>query len=161
VLATFATLAALSLPGAPAWAGDPPKIKEGLWAIHGESIEKPGDIVTKYDYKLCRNHAYDKAANAKLKNVDGCRTVLKDDGGGKFEAASICTVSGTTIISNGVTTYINDKLMHAETSAKYAPAFRGKTDETMTQDQQYVGDCPVGMKPGDLQTPDGMIRHNP
>lgn len=161
MLATLATLTTLSLAAAPASAGDPPKVKEGLWAIHGESIEKPGDIVTKFDYKLCRNHAYDKAANTKLKNVEGCRTVLKDDGGGKFEAASICTVSGTTIISNGVTTYINDKLMHSETSAKYAPAFRGKTDETMTQDQQYVGDCPVGMKPGDLQTPDGMIRHNP
>jgi hypothetical protein len=156
---TLAALAVAALPLSIARAGDPPKIKEGLWAIHGESIEKPGDRVTQFDYKLCRNHAYDKAANAKVKDAPGCRTVVKDSGGGKFEAASACTAATTKIISNGTTTYLSETAMHSETHATYTPPFRGKTEETMTQDQQYVSECPSNMKPGDVLFPDGFVRH--
>lgn len=150
----------LVLPIAVAHAGDPPKIKEGLWYIHGESIEKPGDKKTEFTYKLCRDHAFDKAANALLKNVKGCRTLFKDQGDGKYEAASTCNVAGTSIISNGITAYKGRESTHSETRAKYTPPLNGKTDETMTEDQQYIGACPAGMKVGDTMGADGIIRHH-
>jgi hypothetical protein len=152
--------AAVLVPLALAYASDPPKIKEGLWEIHGQSVENPGERKSEFTYKLCRNHAYDHAAMALLKNVKGCTTVLKDLKDGKFSAASTCTVAGTTIVSNGLTTYIGDSTTHSETHATYTPPFNGKTEETMTQDQQYVGDCPAGMKPGETLDPDGVIRHH-
>ena len=93
--------------------------------------------------------------------MKGCNTLFKDQGGGKFEAASTCNVGGVIVVSNGVTTYNKDHdSVHAETQAKYSPAFNGKTDEVMTEDQHYLGVCPVGMKPGDIMGADGLIRRH-
>ncbi len=149
----------LPLVFAPARAGEPPKLKEGLWVIHVQSVEQPGDKRNDVTYKLCRDHAYDKAANDQLKNLPGCTTVIKDAGDGKFVSASNCTVNGTLVVSNGFTTFVSKTITHSETQAKYTPPFRGKSDESMIQDQQYVGDCPSGLKPGDTIGPDGLIRH--
>ncbi len=156
---TAATACAVLLPFALAQAGDPPKIKEGLWEIRGESVENPGAKHTQFKYKLCRDHAYDKAANDQLKDVKGCSTVIKDLGGGKFSSASTCAVAGVTIESSGLSVYKGDTATHAETHAAFTPAFNGKTDETMTQDQQYVGKCPDGMKPGDRLSVNGLLLH--
>ena len=49
----------------------------------------------------------------------------------------------------------------ADSHAAYTPAFDGKTDETLTEDQQYIGKCPAAMKPGDRLNPDGILwRHD-
>jgi hypothetical protein len=141
-------------------AGNPPVLKEGLWEIRAQTIEKPGDRRSEVVYKLCRDHAYDKAANALLKNIKGCTTVVKDLGGGKLASASNCTVNGLSIVSNGVTTFSSQESTHSETQARYSPAFNGKTDETMTQNQQYVGRCPPTMKVGDTLSAEGFIRHH-
>ncbi|MDB6083164.1 MAG: hypothetical protein JWN43_1045 [Gammaproteobacteria bacterium] len=150
---------AMLLPLAMVLAADPPKLKEGLWLIRGQSIENPGDKHTEFTYRLCRDHAYDKSVNAQLKNVKGCNTALKSLGNGKFSSASTCAVRGITVISNGLSMYAGDSSAHFETHATYSPAYNGKAEETMTQDQEYVGKCPLGMKPGDRLYPDGLIRH--
>ena len=154
----YATL--LWLPGGFAHAGDPPKIKEGLWEVRGESVVKPGDAKTEIHYRLCRDHAYDKAANALLRNVKGCNTQVKDLGDGKFSSASRCNVDGTTIASAGLTTYKGKVSLHSDTQSTFMPAYAGKTAETLTQDQRYVGPCPRGMKVGDTLGVDGLLRHH-
>ena len=40
----------------------------------------------------------------------------------------------------------------------YSPAYKGKTDETVIQDQNYVGACPAGMQPGDRITVEGKLQ---
>lgn len=150
---------ALILPLA-ALAGDPPKLKEGLWEIHVQSEEKPTGARTDVTYQLCRDHAYDKTADDVLKNLPGCTTVIKDAGKGRFESASNCVVNGTTVVSTGVTVFTSKTATHSETAAKYLPPFKGKTEETMIQDQRYVGDCPKALKPGDTISPEGFIRHH-
>jgi hypothetical protein len=45
-----------------------------------------------------------------------------------------------------------------ESTATYEPAFHGKTDEALTQDQKYLGSCPAGMKPGDRIMPGGILQ---
>jgi len=141
-------------------AGNPPQLQEGLWDIRAQRIENPGEKHTEFAYKLCRDHAYDKAANARIKDVKGCATLVKDLGGGKFSSASTCTVANVTIESNGVSVFKNGASTHSETHATYTPAFNGRTEETMTQDQQYIGKCPAGTKPGDMIYPDGLVRHH-
>jgi len=152
--------AALLLPLAAAHAGDPPKFKEGLWEVHVINEEKPVGKKTDLIYRLCRDHAYDKAADAILKNLPGCTTVIKDVGGGKFSSASNCVVNGTTVVSTAMTTFTGTTASHSETTAKFVPPVNGKTDETMTQDQRYIGSCPPDLKPGDTISPDGFIRHH-
>jgi len=153
------TTTAMLLP-ACVFAADPPKLKEGLWEIHGQSTENPGAKRLEFAYKLCRDHAFDKATNAMLKNVKGCNTEIKKLDGGKFASASTCTVAGITIVSTGLSEFKSDTATHFETHATYTPPFNGKTDESMTQDQQYLGKCAPGMKPGDRLLPDGIIQHH-
>jgi hypothetical protein len=152
------TIAAILVVGA--CASSPQTIKEGLWEVRGESTENPGGKKTVFVYKLCRDHALDRQADAALKNVRGCRTMIKDQGGGKYASASTCEVAGTSIVSNGVTKFTNHEATHSETQAKYTPPFKGKSDEIMTQDQHYIGACPAGVKPGDTIGEDGMVFHH-
>lgn len=138
----------------------PPKLKQGLWEIRGQSVEKPLGTKTEFSYQLCRDHAYDEAQNTQLKSVKGCNTVLKNAGGGKFTSASNCRVGVTLIGSNGVTVFKKNAATHSETHATYAPPLNGKAEETMTEDQQYLGACPPGMRPGDTLGTDGIVRHH-
>jgi hypothetical protein len=153
------TSTAILLPLSAARAGDAPKLKEGLWDVHGERVENPGAKRIQFAYRLCRDHAYDAAAEAQLKDVKDCTTVIKKLDGGKLSSASTCTVDGMTIVSNGLSQFTGDTAAHSETHATYTPPYDGKSDETMTEDQQYLGKCPAGLKPGDRVFPNGIIRH--
>jgi hypothetical protein len=142
-------------------ANGPPKLKEGLWEIHGQRVENPGDKHSDFTYRLCRDHALDRAADAELKNVKGCNTAIKKVADGKYSSASTCQVAGVTIVSTGSSSYKGDESVHADTHAAYTPAYNGKTEETLTEDQQYVGKCSAAMKPGDRINPaDGIIWHH-
>jgi hypothetical protein len=158
-LALCASLAAW-LSVATGCAGSPPKLKEGLWEIRGQRVENPGDKRSDFTYKLCRDHDFDRAADAMLKYVKGCSTVIKNLGDGKYSSASTCQVAGVTIVSTGSSSYKGDQSVHADTHAAYTPAFNGKTDETLTEDQQYIGKCSAAMKPGDRINPDGIMWHH-
>jgi hypothetical protein len=138
----------------------PPKLKGGLWEIRGQSVEKPLGTKTEFSYQLCRDHAYDTAQEAQLKSVKGCNTVLKNLGNGTFTSASNCKVGVTVIGSQGITVFKNDVATHSETHATYSPPLKGKAEETMTEDQQYLGACPLGMRPGDTRGADGIVRHH-
>jgi hypothetical protein len=139
-------------------AADPPQLQEGLWEIRGQSIENPGNKTTDFTYRLCRNHAYDKAMDDLVKHAKGCSTKFDSLGGGHYASASRCTVAGIVIVSKGSYTYESATSTRLESTATYQPAFHGKTDETLTQDQKYVGNCPAGMNPGDRIMPGGILQ---
>jgi hypothetical protein len=138
----------------------PPKLKQGLWEIHGQSLEKPSGTKAEFTYQLCRDHAFDTAQEAQLKSVTGCKTQLAKQGEGKLTSASNCKVGGTLIGSNGVTVFKSATELHSDTHATYAPPLLGKAEETMTEDQRYLGACPAGMRPGDTLGQDGIVRHH-
>lgn len=154
----FALGAAVVLLAALARAATPPALKEGLWQVHGEITEKPGNRHSEFAYRLCRNHAFDRSMDEQIRNVQGCRTSFDSLGRGRFASASRCTVDNVVIDSNGTTVYESDTATHAESRAHYAPAYRGRTDETLVEDQHYVGPCPAGMQPGDRLMPDGSLQ---
>jgi hypothetical protein len=156
LLVLLPAAAALLVP--MAHAADPPPLKEGLWEIRGQSIENPGGRKTDFTFRLCRSHAYDKAMDAQVKNVKGCKTSFDAVGGGRFTSASRCEVEGTTVISNGTFTYESPTSTRSESHATYDPALHGKTDETVIQDQMYIGECPKGMNPGDRVTAEGSLQ---
>jgi hypothetical protein len=154
VLSLSAAVLLLSI----ARAADPPPLQEGLWEIRGQSIANPGNKKTDFVYRLCRNHAYDQAMDALVKHVKDCTTSFDALGGGRFTSASSCSVSGTLIVSKGTYTYESSTSTRSESYATYEPALEGKTDETMIQDQKYLGQCPPGMKPGDRVRADGALQ---
>ena len=138
---------ALLLPIARA--ADPPQLREGLWEIHGQRIENPGNRRTEFTYRLCRSHAYDRAMDDLVKNQKDCTTSFESLGGGRYASSSRCTAAGIVIESKGTYTYESNTSTRSESTATYDPAFHGKTDETLIQDQNYIGICPAGMRPGD------------
>ncbi len=142
-------------------AASPPKLLEGLWEVRVQSTESPGDKKTEYSFKLCRDHAYDKHTDELVKNNKNCTTKLEKLAGDRYSAASRCTVSGIVIDSKGLSTYQSNTAIHSESAATYRPPLYGKTDETMIQDQRYVGACPAGMKPGDRILADGRLVRRP
>jgi hypothetical protein len=138
-------------------AAGPPRLLEGLWEISVHSTENPGGKSTEYSFKLCRDHAFDKQTDELVKNNKNCATQLQSLGADRFSAASRCTVSGIVIVSKGLSVYQKNTAVHSESAATYTPPLYGKTDETMVQDQRYLGNCPAGMKPGDRILADGSL----
>ena len=152
------TVTAATLLLTIASAADPPPLQEGLWEIRGQSIDNPGGRKSEFTYRLCRNHAYDKAMDAMVKNVKDCTTAFDSLGDGRYSSESRCTIDGTVIVSKGTYTYLSATSARSESYATYTPAYRGKTDETVIQDQNYVGACPAGMRPGDRITVEGTLQ---
>ncbi|MGC1386951.1 MAG: DUF3617 family protein [Steroidobacteraceae bacterium] len=152
------TVSAATLLLTIASAADPPPLQEGLWEIRGQSIDNPGGKKSEFTYRLCRNHAYDKAMDAMVKNVKDCTTAFDSLGDGRYSSESRCTIDGTIIESKGTYTYLSATSTRSESHATYTPAYRGKTDETVIQDQNYVGACPAGMRPGDRITVEGTLQ---
>ena len=60
------------------------------------------------------------------------------------------------ITSHGVMTWTGDTAYHMESKSHWDPPMMGKADNTTTQDGQWTGACPAGMKPGDMVMPGGM-----
>jgi hypothetical protein len=141
-----------------AYAANPPALKEGLWQVHGQIVENPGARTTEFSYRLCRNHAYDKAMDEQVRSVKGCTTSFDDLGHGRFTSASRCTVDHVVIDSKGTSVYESDSAMRSESRATYTPAYRGRAEETLVEDQHYLGACPAGIKPGDRLMPDGSLQ---
>jgi hypothetical protein len=141
-----------------AYAADPPPLQEGMWEVRGRSIENPGARVTNFSYRLCRNHAFDAAMDAQVKNAKECQTSFDELGAGKFASASSCTLGGRVIVSKGTYTYESTTSTRAESHATYTPAFNGKTEESLVQEQRYIGECPAGVNPGDRIMSDGTVQ---
>jgi len=139
-------------------AADPPQLKEGLWEIRGQRIENPGNKRTEFTYRLCRSHAYDKAMDDLVKNQKDCTTTFESLGGGRYASSSRCTAAGIVIESKGSYRYESSTSARSESTATYLPALRGKTDETLIQDQNYLGSCPAGMRPGDRIDADSKVQ---
>jgi hypothetical protein len=147
----------LALAATQARAAHPPQLQEGLWQIQVQSTENPGGKKTEYAFRLCRDHAFDKETDDQVKNNKSCTTKLQSLGGGKFSAASRCTVSDIVIVSQGLSVYQGTGSVHSESAATYTPPLYGKSDEKMIEDQRYLGTCPAGMKAGDRMMADGSI----
>ncbi len=77
------TVSAATLLLTIASAADPPPLQEGLWEIRGQSIDNPGGKKSEFTYRLCRNHAYDKAMDAMVKNVKECTPAFDSLGDGR------------------------------------------------------------------------------
>jgi hypothetical protein len=150
---------ALCLSAGFANAVNPPQQKEGLWTIHRQSTDNPGNKKSESSATICRNHAYDEHAQTLAKNVKGCTTLNENFQGGKLSVAMRCVEAGTVLESKGIVVYQGDTTAHSENHTTYAPPLSGVSETTVIMDQKYVGSCPAGAQPGDLTTADGKLVH--
>jgi hypothetical protein len=137
----------LLLTASIAAAAEPPPLHEGLWEIRTQTTANPGNRKDEGTYQLCRDHAFDKAADALARNTKGFTVSFQSEGGGKYSMASRGTMGGTVITTKGTALYQGGTSVHSESHTTYSPALDGRTDETTIQDQKYLDRCPDGMKP--------------
>ena len=154
----FFSAAALLLPIRTVHSADPPELREGLWSVHTQTIDNPGNKKSESSSTICRSHAYDEHVRSLAKDRKGC-TANGSFEGGKQTMESHCVVAGTTIDTKGTSVFQGDTSARSETRTTYSPAFGGVSDSTMTMDQKYMGSCPAGVQPGDLTSADGKVRH--
>ena len=151
--------AALLLPIGIVIAANAPDVKEGLWTIHTQTTDNPGNVKSDHRSTICRNHAYDQHVISVSKEVKGCAVRSEGFEGNKYSIEMHCTVGTTVIDSKGTTTFDGDTSTHTESHATYTPAFYGKSETTTIQDQKYVGSCPAGSQPGDMTSENGQVIH--
>ncbi len=142
-----------------ACAADMPEMKEGLWSVHTQTADDPGNRKTEGTYTLCRNHAFDKDVEARVKTIKGCTMVNENMQSGKYSSQMKCAIGGITIESKGITTFQGDTSFHAEVHSTNTPPQNGVAATTMISDQKYVGSCPAGVQPGDRTNADGTVIH--
>jgi len=143
-----------------AYAVHPPDMKEGLWSVHSQSIDNPGNKTTSGAYTLCRSHAYDQAIRESAKKQKGCAITNESFQSGKYSSAAHCLVANTAVDSKTTTTFSNDTSFHTELHSSYTPALYGVGQMTMIMDQKYLGSCPAGVEPGDRINADGTVIHS-
>jgi Protein of unknown function (DUF3617) len=151
--------AALLLAIGTAYAVDPPEMKEGLWSIHSQTVDNPGNKTSSAAYTLCRSHAYDQSVRVAAKAVKGCTTVSESLQGGKYSNVTRCVVANTVIEGKGTTTSQGDSSFRTESHSTYTPPLYGVGETTMIMDQKYLGSCPAGVQPGDRTSADGKVIH--
>jgi Protein of unknown function (DUF3617) len=142
-----------------AYATNLPELKEGLWSVHTQTINNPGNVKSEGTYTLCRNHAFDQAAEARAKSMKGCTMVSENFEGGKYSSQMHCVAAGTVIETKGTNTFQGDTSFHSESHATYTPPLSGITEMTIIVDQKHAGSCPVGTEPGDRTNSDGTVIH--
>jgi len=115
--------AAILLTIGTAYAADPPDMKEGLWSVHSQSIDSPGNKTSSGAYTLCRSHAYDQAIRESAKKGKGCTITSESFQNGKYSSDAHCIVANTVVDSKTATTFSNDTSFHTELHSTYTPAF--------------------------------------
>jgi hypothetical protein len=154
----FSSTAILLLTIGISRAADPPDVKEGLWSIHKQMLDNPGNKKSESTSTICRNHAYDLHVQSLAKAMKGCTIVNKGENG-KYSAELHCVVAGTNVESKETATYQGNTATHSETHATYTPPLAGISEMTIITDQKYIGGCPAGVQPGDLISSDGTVNH--
>jgi hypothetical protein len=145
--------AAAGIFAASAAAQDMPKMKAGLWESTTASSGPKGSPPNVSKSSMCLNDAAlkDIMAFSQSMGAQCSRNTMRRDGN-KYYGEAECTMGNMTVKSQSVTTFTGDASFHTENRATFSPAMAGMSGSTSTQDAKFVGPCPAGMKPGDMNT---------
>ena len=70
-------------------------------------------------------------------------------------------ISGSSVIIKSILPSTGDTHFRTEPFAAFTPPIVGRSQDSMTKDETFLGACPVGMQPGDHQLFDDTIQHHP
>jgi hypothetical protein len=127
--------------------------KPGLWEVSMTAAGKP--IPT--SMKQCADEATD-ATMMQMSEMQAQNCKMNDfsmtEAGYTFR--SECEMAGTKVVSQGTFSGDFDKEYNGEINTTMTPPLfgRGETKSTMTA--KWLGECPEGMKPGEMELDNGM-----
>jgi hypothetical protein len=129
------------------------KRKPGLWevSVSADGKSLPGSM------KQCADEATDAQMMQMAQGQsESCKMgeLRKIDSG--YEFSSECKMGPSTITSQGVFKGDFETSYTGEVVTKMTPPVFGRGEAKSTIQAKWLGDCPADMKPGDMQTGDGM-----
>lgn len=142
---------------APAAAVEVPKRKPGLWK-QTMLVEEAGVLQT---VQIC----LDAASDSKLawwgqqgfkQACSKSEVTRQPDGSWKF--SSVCSGAGVKTTNDGsaVGDFNSKYQLKAASTTTGAPVPAMNGSRTITIDAEWLGECPAGMKPGDIDLPNGQ-----
>lgn len=152
----IARLAGLSLclAATVALADGLPQLKPGLWQISTATSHSRRPRVS----KLC----LDRSTFGLVMSIGtamqhpSCSRTERHSSGATMVTDSVCRIGGSESTTHTVVTYHGDSGYDTDIQAHYNPPLFGRSESTSHQSARWIGDCPAGMKPGDMLTPEGI-----
>jgi hypothetical protein len=132
-----------------------PARKPGEWAI--KITPKAASVGPTMTTKLCLDAASDKALMEKgLAMSSGCTTQQSRDATGNLVIDATCDIGGRKIKAHSVVSgdFQSQYKIHIVSDSEGGNPALPKHSE-MTQVATWIGACPAGMKPGDMEMPGG------
>jgi hypothetical protein len=134
---------------APAFAGDLPARKAGLWQV--DTTVSAGHTVT---MKQCIDAKTDEAMQARFASLpqQNCSKHDVQKSADKITIDSVCSIAGRTTTGHIVITGSFDSAytMVMTSDVKGVP-----TPHNVTMSAKWLGPCAAGQKPGDMVLPNG------
>lgn len=153
--AKLAFVAALSVLCTTASGAEIPNLKPGLWEVVRTSNEQP-------DKKHVTTMCLDAELQAQMQEFgmgvakDMCSQTDRKMEGNRLLVNATCNLGVSTMKSQSVMTFVNDRSYHSEMSASYDPPFMNMSQTKGTMDGKWVGACKPGQKPGDITLESGQ-----
>lgn len=155
-VAAAAAAASVLLALGSAHAQEMPTRKPGLWEMSMQTTNAPSQTVrqcidAKTDQQMMR-------AGQGLSAQQCTRNVFRRDGE-RYVGESECRVGRSVATTRAVFAGDFDRSYRGEIDARYAPPLGGVSQSKVTIVARWIGACPAGWKPGDMEMP-GMGRMN-
>ena len=150
-------VAALSAPISIAGSDEfkPPPMRDGLWETHSTQSQQ-GKTVFDSSIKTCQSKELTRSmesSGAELRKKNKCTSTVTQPSPNTYVEESRCAEGPNAgSVTKVIYSYQGDTASHTELHMS-----AGKSETVMIMDSKYLGNCPVGMKPGDTVMPDGKI----
>ena len=128
--------------------------KPGLWQLSSSMAQMPHGMVT----KICVDASMTDHLIDTGQHVQGVtcskRDVRMRPGGATVD--SVCTTAGRTLTTHADINMPTPASFHETVQTSFSPAIAGHSSQSSTVDGQWQGQCPAGMRAGDMIMPGGM-----
>jgi hypothetical protein len=146
-----AVIVAAGLFAGYAVAQELPKMKPGLWETTTATGAQKGGPGHMSKTSMCINESVQKEMMAFSQNMGAqCSKNTTRRDGNKYIGEAECNFGGSMMKSQSVATFTSDTAYRVESRATFSPPMGGMSESSTTQDAKFVGPCPAGIKPGDM-----------
>ncbi len=122
--------------------------KPGLWQMSTSMPRMPHGMVS----KICVDAAMTDRLVDSSAHVQGVTCSKRDvhmrPGGAVVD--TVCTTGGRTITTHAEINMPTPASFHETVQASFSPAIAGHSQQSSTVDGQWLGQCPAGMRAGDV-----------
>jgi hypothetical protein len=129
------------------------KRKPGLWEVSASADGRPAPM----SMKQCADATTDaQMMQMSEMQSESCKMSDFAKTAAGYEFSSECQIGGSKVVSKGVFSGDFDKEYTGQIVTTMTPPMFGQSESKSTITAKWLGECPSGMKAGDMQMGDGL-----